>query len=142
MSRWLDIVLPENYKNFNYTELLLIHILPIIGKYEGSNINCAYESYTDIEVKFKSEAIAKKTAKELNILFKKIEKEHPDMLSDNKIKGFKLKASATVMPKDYEKTGGRNIVRPDYSFDKNAIKTFKKCKLPSMKKTKKNNKPI
>ena len=32
----------------------------------------------------------------------------------------------TVMPTDYEKTGSRGIIRPDYHQDKNI--TYKKCK--------------
>ena len=139
MSRWVDIALPENYNKFDYSKLLVLHILPVLAKYRGANLKCVYEYYTDIEVKFKNETMAKKATKELNSLFGKFSKEHPEMLSNLKDKsGFKLKPIAMVMPKDYEKTGGRNIVRPDYSFDKKLLKT-KKCNLPKMKKTMKNN---
>ena len=138
MSRWVDIALPENYNKFDYSKLLVLHILPVLAKYRGANLKCVYEDYTDIEVKFKNETMAKKATKELNSLFGKFSKEHPEMLYNLKDKsGFKLKPIAMVMPKDYEKTGGRNIVRPDYSFDKKLLKT-KKCNLPKMKKTMKN----
>jgi len=139
-SRYITITLPDEYDKSNYADLYTIAINPTIKKYKGTNHKCAYSGFTETEHKFKDENTAKKCAKELNILFKIIQKETPYLLdrtllhsnhssnSSNSSNHTKLKLGpiASVMPVYYETNGNRGIVRKGSE----TIETFKpnQCK--------------
>lgn len=119
MSNKVYIILPEDYNNFDYSKLLVLHILPLLAKYKGTNLNCTYKNFTNIEVKFPDNDKAYKAVKELNNLLKKIKKVNPDMLST---KNNKNEAIAKLLTNKISKLENTKT---------------KKCKLPDIKKTKK-----
>ena len=141
-SRYITITLPDDYYKSNYVDLYTIAINPTIKKYKVTNHKCAYSGFTETEHKFKDENTATQCAKELNILFKIIQKDTPYLLdmtlshsSHSSHTKLKLGPIASVMPHYYEtkvfaktlKLQKKYISRPSppYSANKYCGKTMK-----------------
>lgn len=119
-GRFLTITMPDTLFS---KDLYKNHIMPIIKKHKGTNSKCASAGkggdFSESEHKFHSITSAKSAIKDLT--------KH---LKDEKIpvgKKFGEEIIIVLMPPDYEETGSRGIVRPDYSYEP-SIK-FKKCKI-------------
>jgi len=110
MSRGFVITRPGKYNKKIYADILL----PIVKKYEGSKSKCVTETFTESEHRFSNLVKAKNAAKEI----KAVLSESKFIFDKNSI----LHPTASVMPINYEKTGARNIVRPDYSLDLKKVK--------------------
>ena len=121
---WITVFLEGDYDTYKYKNVFAAFIHPVCTEFEATHLKCVtYQDMTEAEYKFKDLKTAKAAVKILNKQFRQL----PAFL-------FKGKCVATVMPKDYEKTGSRGIVRPDYHTEnvktKN-IKGFQKLKLPA-----------
>ena len=119
-GRFLTITIPDTLFS---KDLYKNHIMPIIKNHKGINNKCVsagkYGDFSESEHKFDSITSAKSSIKDLT--------KH---LKEEKIpvgKKFMEEIIITLMPPDYEVTGSRGIVRPDYSHDPSV--KYKKCKI-------------
>ena len=119
--RWITITLPGDYQKSSYKNMYSNVLLPIIQKYSGSQNKCVTDGFTESEHAFPDLKSAKSAIKELNKILS-------EMIFDKKAI---IKPIVGLMPLNYEKTGARNIVRPDYSIDPKY--RAKSCKLPKAK---------
>ena len=117
-SRFITIFIPDTVSTKSVFKL----INPILKKYKSTKNKCIsagkYGNFSESEHKFSSISIAKSAIKDSTNILKEEHKFNVGKSMD--------KIIFTVMPTDYEKTGSRGIIRPDYHQDKNI--TYKKCK--------------
>jgi hypothetical protein len=110
---YITLTLPDEYKKAKYKNVFAAYITPIIATHKGTRGKCVTaDGFTECEWAFASAPAAKAAARALNALFKRLEKESPSLLRTTG--ATSLPAKAAVMPATYERTGARNIVRPDY----------------------------
>ena len=123
MSRWITVFLEGDYDTYKYKNVFAAFINPVCHEFVATNLKCVtFQDMTEAEYEFPSLKNAKSAVRILNKQFRQL----PKFL-------FKGKCIATLMPKDYEKTGSRGIVRPDYHAENmktKVIKGFPKLKLP------------
>lgn len=113
MSRYVHMLLPGDYHEGKYVNVLKAYINPIVKKNGGDRARCVSDGFTECEWRFEDVLAAKAATKEIRATFKRLMKDTPSLFLTDTI----LKPSAQVMPSDYEKTGARCIIRPDYSWD-------------------------
>lgn len=111
---WVTVYLDGDYTKNKYRNVFAAYINVICFDAGATNAKCVtYLDMTEAEYKLPSAKIAKQVAQKLNKVLRGL----PPFL----IQG---KAVATAMPSDYEKTGWRGIVRPDYHSEKLPVKVI------------------
>ena len=117
-GRFITITIPD--KIFT-KEMYNRHILSVLKKHKAKSNKCVmagkYGDFSESEHKFTSITNAKAAIKDL--------KSHLKEYGFPVGKDFFTSIIISVMPANYERTGSRGIVRPDYHQDPGV--TYKKC---------------